>query len=311
VSARIDAVADHVVHLPSNLARAQETIAEADLDLLLYTDIGLEPLSYFLAFARLAPVQLVTWGHPVTTGLDSLDGYLSADAFEPEDGEAHYSEGLIRTRNIPMRYHPPAAAPDASKAEFGLPATGTAYVCPQNVFKLHPDYDEWLAGVLRADPSGRVVLIEAAMPAWTERLRARFAHVMPDVLDRVTFLPYLPTNQYFRLLSAADVILDPIHFGGGFTTFHALGFGKPVVTMRGAYQRSRFASGAYRIIGVEDLVATSRESYVELAVKVGRDPDLRRNLSHRIEQAAKTLQDNDASADELEALLFDQYDRGV
>ena len=57
ISARIDATADAVVRLPVSLARAQRAIAEADLDVLLYTDIGLEPLSYFLAFARLAPIQ--------------------------------------------------------------------------------------------------------------------------------------------------------------------------------------------------------------------------------------------------------------
>ncbi|MDG2284514.1 MAG: tetratricopeptide repeat protein [Alphaproteobacteria bacterium] len=54
ISKRIDAAADHVVHLPGNLVGAQEAIAEARLDVLLYTDIGMEPMTYFLAFAHLA-----------------------------------------------------------------------------------------------------------------------------------------------------------------------------------------------------------------------------------------------------------------
>jgi predicted O-linked N-acetylglucosamine transferase (SPINDLY family) len=122
VARRIDAAADRVVRLPNDLARAQEAIAEVRLDVLLYTDIGMEPLTYFLAFARLAPVQLVTWGHPVTTGLDSLDGYLSTDAFEPPDGAAHYTEGLHRLRHILMHYTPPDLVRTAGKEDFGLPA---------------------------------------------------------------------------------------------------------------------------------------------------------------------------------------------
>jgi protein O-GlcNAc transferase len=77
VSRRIDAAADHVIQLPGSLARAQEAVADAELDVLLYTDIGMEPFTYFLAFARLAPVQFVTWGHPVTTqGCSTLFRFL-------------------------------------------------------------------------------------------------------------------------------------------------------------------------------------------------------------------------------------------
>ena len=303
VSRRIDAAADHVVHLPGSLARAQEVIAETKLDVLLYTDIGMEPITYFLAFARLAPVQFVTWGHPVTTGLATLDGYLSADLFEPGDGEAHYTEGLRRLGNILMHYEPPNIATTAVKADFGLPANAPAYVCPQNVFKLHPEFDGWMADILRADPSGRVVLIEGAKDGWTQRLRTRLAGSMPDVVDRVIFLPYLPTERYFDLLVAADVILDPIHFGGGNTTFHALGLGTPVITTPGAFQRSRFASGTYRAIGLGELVARDRVDYVARAIALGGDKALRQRISKEIRGVAGVIQRRHEPADELGDLL--------
>jgi protein O-GlcNAc transferase len=305
VSRRIDAAADHVVDLPGPLAQAQQAIADARLDVLLYTDIGMEPITYFLAFARLAPVQFVTWGHPVTTGLASLDGYLSIGLFEPVDGERHYTEGLRRLENILMYYEPPSLAVTATKADFGLPSGAPAYVCPQNVFKLHPEFDGWLADILRADPSGRVVLIEGAKDGWTEKLRARLAGAMPDVVDRVIFLPYLPTQRYFELVAAADVILDPIHFGGGNTTFHALSLGTPLITTPGAFQRSRFASGTYRAIGLEDLIAQDRADYVARAVALGRDKALRRDTSAKIHDAAGVIQRRLEPADELGALLLE------
>lgn len=309
VARRIDGAADHVVALPGSLKRAQEIIAETRLDILLYPDIGMEPITYFLAFARLAPVQLVTWGHPVTTGLSSLDGYLSPAAFEPDDGESHYSEGLRRLQNILMHYEPPNLPSAASKEDFGLPAVAAAYVCPQNIFKLHPEFDHWLADILRADPTGRVVLIEGAKEGWTERLRQRLDIAMPDVVDRVTFLPYLPTQRYFELVASADVILDPIHFGGGNTTFHGLSLGTPLVTTPGAFQRSRFASGTYRSIGLGDLVARDRADYVARAVALGTDRGHRQDVSERIRAAARGLHRRHEPADELGALLMEAVAR--
>src|SRR3546814_8369575 len=73
------------------------------LDLLLYTDIGMNAFSYFLAFARLAPVQCVTWGHPDTTGIPALDYFISNDLAEPEDAESHYSERLVRLDGVQDR----------------------------------------------------------------------------------------------------------------------------------------------------------------------------------------------------------------
>lgn len=305
ISRRIDAAADHVVHLPGTLVGAQEAIAEACLDVLLYTDIGMEPMTCFLAFARLAPIQLVTWGHPVTTGLTSLDGYLSADAFELVDGESHYTEGLRRLGHILMHYEPPAPPAVVTKEDFGLPGDAPIYVCPQNVFKLHPEFDGWLADLLWADPTGRLVLIEGVNAGWTNGLRERLTRVMPDVFNRVIFLPYLPTQRYFELVAAADVILDPIHFGGGNTTFHALSLGTPLVTTPGAFQRSRFASGTFRTIGLDHLIATDRRDYIERAVALGQDKGLRARTFQVIRDAAGSIQRRDEPADALQALLLE------
>ena len=78
-----------------------EQVAATELDVLFYADIGMDPTTYFLAFSRLAPVQCVTWGHPVTTGIPNIDDYLSSDVFEAPGAEAHYTERLIRLPRRP------------------------------------------------------------------------------------------------------------------------------------------------------------------------------------------------------------------
>ncbi len=60
-----------------------------------------------LAALRLAPVQLAAWGHPITTGFPTIDGYLSAAAFEPGDAQEHYRERLVPLPEVGLRLCPP------------------------------------------------------------------------------------------------------------------------------------------------------------------------------------------------------------
>ena len=48
------------------------SIRHADLDILIYPEIGIDPVTYYLSFARLAPVQAVWYGHPDTTGVSTI-----------------------------------------------------------------------------------------------------------------------------------------------------------------------------------------------------------------------------------------------
>ena len=93
--------AERAERLSGALDVARRQIAAAELDIVFYPDIGMEALTYFLAFARLAPVQCVTWGHPVTTGIPALDYFVSSELLEPDGAEAHYAERLVRLPRLP------------------------------------------------------------------------------------------------------------------------------------------------------------------------------------------------------------------
>ena len=78
----------------STLARVSTAIAHDELDVLVYPEIGMEPLIEKLAAMRLSSLQCALWGHPVTTGLPTIDVFFSGAALEPEGAEAHYRERL-------------------------------------------------------------------------------------------------------------------------------------------------------------------------------------------------------------------------
>ncbi len=59
-----------------------------------------------LAAQRLAPVQCVAWGHPQTTGMPTMDHFLSSELMEPQDAAANYTEQLACLPNLGLYYVP-------------------------------------------------------------------------------------------------------------------------------------------------------------------------------------------------------------
>jgi predicted O-linked N-acetylglucosamine transferase (SPINDLY family) len=284
-TARIRAVADRTVDLDPDVYRARSQIAALELDILFYQDIGMEPMSYFLAFARLAPVQCVSFGHPNTTGIPTIDYFISNDLFEPPQPQAHYSERLVLLRSLPTLayYYKPKLPPiPPARAAFRLPEEASLYVCPQTLFKLHPDFDAILAGILDRDPKGLVILIAGQFQEFTDRLRARFARTLPAHAHRIVFLPLMGFERFMQLLCVADVILDTLHFNGMNSSLQAFAAGTPVVTLPGEFQRGRHTQAMYRKMGILDCIAGDPRQYVDIAVQIATDRAQAQRLRQRI-----------------------------
>lgn len=290
--------ADHALLLPSKLAEAHEAIAALELDVLLFPDIGMEPATYFLTYARLAPVQAVCWGHPVTTGVPTVDWFVSAEDLETEESDAHYSERLWRLDFPPTYYRrPDPQGLPASRADFALPEDRNLYLCPQSAFKFHPDFDRIVGGVLRGDPDGEVILVSVGDSYWIDMLRQRLSRTIPDVANRVRVMERMPRGRFIALMSIADVMLDTLHFSGGNTSFEGLSMGTPIVTMPSGLMRGRVTYALYRQMEMDDCVAGSEEEYIAIATRLGTDKAYRAEVSARIVERSPVLFENRKAID--------------
>ncbi len=300
------AAADAFVEIPLDLAGARERIAACALDVLIYPDVGMSPLTYFLAFARLAPVQCVSWGHPDSTGIDTLDYFLSCDAMEPPGGEAHYAERLVRLPGPTVYYpRPYFEGRLKNRRELGLDPAAHLYVCPQSLFKFHPDFDAVLIDTLERDPAGRLALIKGAHAHIDELLLRRLARIRA----RIDLLPALNRADFVALLAVSDVMLDPLHYSGGNTSLEAFAVGTPIVTWPGEFMRGRHTYGFYRLMGLDDGVARDWGDYVARAVRLGTDPAWRAEVSGRILAANAVLYENAATVRAIEDFLIDAVAR--
>ena len=272
---RVLAAADHALAVPEDLDAARHGLHALAADVVVFCDLGMDPWSYYLASERHAPLQCATWGHPVTSGLASIDYFISSQLIEPPDAQQHYREQLIELPSWPVLYEEPSMLREPpTRDAFGFDVHEHIYLCPQSLFKLHPDFDAYLAAILRGDPQGVVVLIDNRA-AWRARLEARFAQNMPDVATRVRFIPGVSTQHFGALLAAADVILDTLYFSGGYTSFETIWAQTPFVTQRGQLMRGRVTAGLCDVLGLEECVAEGVADYAARALALAGDSQVR------------------------------------
>ena len=294
-----------VVALSDRFDRMVDAIRGGGFDLLHYWEIGTDATNYFLPLCRPAPVQSTSWGIAVTSGIPLVDYYVSSALLEPAAAEEHYTEELVRLETLPTYYRrPPRQAAARTRGHFGLADGRHLYLCPQSLLKIHPDFDVAIAGILRRDPAGEVVLIAGRQPYWRQRLEERFAATIPDGVDRIRFVPHQRRADFLQLIGLCDVVLDPFHFGGGNTTYEALAAGIPIVTWPSAYMRGRITAACYQKMGVSDCIASDRAAYVDLAVRLATDRDYREAIRAGILSRNDVLFEDTQAVVELERFFL-------
>ena len=304
---RIASSADHRMILPRDLAGARETLAEERCDIIVYAGIGMDPLLYFLAFARLAPLQCTGWGYPITSGIPAMDAFLSSALVETAEADAHYSETLVRLPSLGTYYRRPAIPAldrhDAAK-RLGLDPTRHIYLYPYNPFRFPSEFDPVIEDILDRDPLAEIVMLEGPSRRHRALLEQRLARTAPHSPGRLRFLARRPYQEFLAIYPAADVVLDPFVFSGGNTSFEAFAAGVPIVTLPGPLRRSRLTYAMYRRMRFMECVARDAKDYVSKAVAIAKTPDLRRVLSREIGQRAAVLYEDAQAVSDYEAYFL-------
>ena len=274
---RIAASVEHFEIARTGTEDLATRLASGSFDAIVYPEVGMMPSTNLLAALRLAPLQCAGWGHPVTTGSDVMDLYFTCGAMEPEDAAAHYTEKPVCLPGIGVDYTMPTAPASGARSDFRLPASGRIYMCPQSLFKVHPEMDACFADVLEADPEGVLVFFQAATRGVTMQFADRVQRGLRargiGARGQVKFLPRMNGAAFRTVLSLADVILDTVRWSGGNTSLDAFAAGAPVVTFPGRFMRGRQTAAMLTLMGIDSLVAYSREEYVRIALETARDRD--------------------------------------
>jgi predicted O-linked N-acetylglucosamine transferase (SPINDLY family) len=304
-----ESVAARVHRAPASLTEWVQSIDSSRLDALMYPEIGMDAMTLRLAALRLAPLQLATWGHPITTGLPTMDAFLSADAMEPADAQEQYVEKLVRLPGLGVCYEPlDVRDVDIDLTALGLPKDKPLLLCPGMPFKYAPKDDAVWAAIAQRAPGAQLVFFEAGPPlsnsALRERLERAFAARGLDFTAHASFVKVLSRPQFFALMRRSTLFLDTIGFSGFNTVMQAVECALPVVSVEGEALRGRFGSGVLREMGLDDCVANDASGYVEIAARLANDAALRKDVKARMLAAQPRVFGTDAPVRAFESFLL-------
>lgn len=295
------------VQIPNDIEAVCQQIIADKLHILVFPAIGMDSADAQFAALRLAPIQCMAWGHPVTSGIPTVDYFLSSELMEPEKGEEHYSETLVRLPNSSLCYEKPILPEfNKTRSEFGIPEDCILYLCCQSTFKYLPQYDYILAEIANNVSNAKFVFIAAPQGQYITdifrlRLEKAFANLGLDSEDYCIILPRQTHYEFLQLNLISDIYLDTLGWNGGFTTLNAIACNLPIVTCPGEFMRGRHSYAYLKMLGITETIANSEAEYIEIAVKLGLDTDFRNSIVERTRENQNRVFNDKSAVEGLEA----------
>lgn len=294
------------VSLSKSLGQSIQQFTSLNFDLLYYWEVGTDSYNYFIPFFKPARIQCTSWGWPATSGIPTMDYFISSVGLDQESNQKDYTEQLVLFNKLPAFYYAPELPTlNKKRADFDIAEDVHLYLCVQNVKKVHPDFDEIIEGILEKDPKGVVAFLGDKHDIITKSLAERIKSKCGMHADRIIILDRQEKEGYFNILNLAEVVLDTLYYNGGANTnADAFALNKPVVTMPVDFHRGRYTAAAYQQMGIKGLIAGSIEEYIDLAVRVATDLTFHEKVTKSIEEnKCKFFEDQEAVA-ELESFML-------
>ena len=261
------------------------------------------------AFAyKPAPVSLSWLGFGYTTGLSTIDYFLTDETSAPADSEPLFSEQLWRLAPPAFAYRPAEGMGEVS----ALPASERGYVTLGTLTRAvrvnHHTIRVW-SQILQRVPGSRLVIDSQSY---------RDASMCASLVDKFAAHGIAPERLQigfhsppWDVLRGIDIGLDCFPHNSGTTLFETLYMGLPYVTLAGRPSVGRLGSSILVGMGHPEWIAQTEDEYVEIAVKLASDlPRLAAlRASLRGEMRASALMDEASFARKVEAAYREMFAR--
>jgi protein O-GlcNAc transferase len=310
-------ICDRFIHGLTTVDDWRNEILASAPHILVYPGLLMEDLTLQLAAQRLAPVQCNSWGHPETSGMPTLDFFISSDLMEPKEASRQYSEKLIRLPNLSVYcVETQRKAIKKKRSEFGLRSNSTVFWCGQSLFKYLPQYDFVFANIATRVDNCQFVFIRHTGSSevtkhFMERLDRAFRLNGLNFSRYCVFSPRLSSEGFINAIGQCDLILDSIGWSGFNSTLESLEWDLPIVTIQGSLMRGRHTAAILQMMGVLDTIATTINDYVSIAVKLANNPAERTAVSRSIADAKHRLYRDRSCVSALEEFLENVARQGL
>jgi hypothetical protein len=274
-----------VVELYDDLFRQLVAISDLNLDVLIDLD-GITVLSScVILFCQPAIVNCSWLGFDAPYVSDQ--NYFLCDRYtHPEGVDEFYLEKLVRLPHSHMcvgEFKVSDKDISEARSELGISNDQIVFIYPSGVRKFNFDSAMAHAQILSRVPNSVLVVKKySGTPSLVEIWKEEFAKVGVDP-SRLKLAPNIPDPEQHRLLlKMSDVYLDAYPYNGGSISLEAVWCNLPIVTYCGEQSFARMGYSLLSTAGITEGIAHSWEEYIEWAVRLGTDRDLRLSIKERL-----------------------------
>lgn len=220
-----------------------------------------------------APVQVSWLGLGNSTGVRTMDYFISDPHMVPDGYEKYFCEQVYRLPHNTYCYYPLNRMPDVGPLHAKQAGYVTFGTLSRSV-RLNANVLKAWAGIMNQVPNSRLMINTVAMndPLMREKFIKIFEAegISSDRLELiVTRVPHETWGSYNKI----DIALDPFPHNAGLTTYEAIYMGAPVVTLADRPPQGRYGASILSNVELSDLIAHSVEEYVDIAVRLANDLD--------------------------------------
>ncbi|MFN7525331.1 MAG: hypothetical protein ACK5RD_19775, partial [Aphanizomenon sp.] len=162
-----------------------------------------------------APIQVIYLGYFATTGLPTIDYWITDQVLHPDDTEEKTSETIWRLPRCYVGYEPLKNAPEITE----LPSKKTGiftFSSFNNLRKLTPETFALWIEILKAVPNSRLVLKCASSdvfsPLITEKIQTPFVEQGIDPKRIFLYGAFATDEEHLDLYNQVDLHLDSIPY---------------------------------------------------------------------------------------------------
>lgn len=290
-----------------NIIYCIESIKKKNFDIAFIPDIGMSIESQVISSYRFCDYTVTSWMHPVSTGFNAVDFFVTGKLMETDHSRSHYSENLLELSGVGLKIDPKdyllkqdlLNIKNRKKKVFMI-------ACLQTPFKYHPKFDFILVEIAKRIQNVQFNFIKLQYEydvKLFQRLKILFIknNLCPD---KIVFHNRMAKDKYKKFLCEMDIALDSLGWSGGNTSLDCFGAALPVVTQAGESMRSNHTSGLYQLMGMSYLISKNDSDFINSVLKFSSDNDYLKNVSIALYENFKKINTSESISDIFNCFLM-------
>jgi predicted O-linked N-acetylglucosamine transferase (SPINDLY family) len=266
-----------------------EKIQNDGIDILIDLDALTIPDTCAVIALKPAPIQ-ITWLGSDASGIPAIDYFIADPYVLPDNAQSYYSAKIWR---LPYTYVAvngfEVGTPNLRRIDLDIPEDAIVYFSVQAPHKRHPDVFRHQMQILRQVPNSYFLIKNSGVSIDFEEQAIGIALEEGISSERLRFLPLTPTSEIHRAnFAIADIVLDTYPYNGATTTLEALWMELPIVTRVGQQFVARNSYTMMVNAGISEGIAWTDDEYIEWGIRLGKDADLRQQISWKLKKSKQT-----------------------